>query len=58
MAAAAIMDFSNLKFLTVRQLKRIEMRRSVKFGQNRSKRSRDMAIFWFSKMAAAAIFDF
>ena len=55
---AAILDFSNFKFLTVGQLKRAEMRRSVKFGQNRSKRGRDMAIFRFSKMAAAAIFDF
>ena len=34
------------------------MRRSVKFGQNRSNRSGDMAIFEFSKMAAAAILDF
>ena len=44
---AAILDFSNFKFLTVGQLKRAEMRRSVKFGQNRSKRGRDMAIFRF-----------
>ena len=34
------------------------MRRRAKFGQNRSKRGRDMAIFRFSKMAAAAILDF
>jgi len=52
MAAAAILDFSNFKFLTVGQLKRVEMRRRVKFGQNRSKRGRDMAIFRFSKMSA------
>jgi len=58
MAAAAILDFSNFKFLTVRQLNRFEMRLHAEFGQNRSKRGRDMAIFRFSKMAAAAILDF
>jgi len=50
--AAAILHFSNFKFLTVGQLKRIEMRRRAKIGQNWSKRGRDMAIFRFSKMAA------
>ena len=45
MAAAAILDFSNFKLLTVGQLKRIEMRRRAKFGQNRSKRGGDIAIF-------------
>jgi len=58
MAAAAILDLSNFKFLTVGQLNRFEMRLRAKFGQNRSKRGRDMAIFRFSKMAAAAILDF
>jgi len=58
MAAAAILDFSNFKFLTVGQLKRFEMRLRAKFDQNRSKRGRDMAIFRFSNMAAAAILDF
>ena len=52
MAVAAMLDFSNFKFLTVGQLKRVEVRRHYKFGQNRSKRGRDMAIFRFSKMAA------
>ena len=33
-------------------------RRRAKFGRNRSKRGRDMAIFQFYKMAAAAILDF
>jgi len=47
MAAAAIMDFSNFKFLTVGQLKRAELRRRAKFGWNRSKRGWDMAIFRF-----------
>jgi len=58
MAAAAILNFSNFKFLTVGQRKRVEMRRHAKFGRNRSKRGRDMAIFRFSRMAAAAILDF
>ena len=34
------------------------MRRSVKFAQNRSNRSGDMAIFRFFKMAAAVVLDF
>ena len=58
MAAAAILDFSNFKFLTVDRLKRVEMRHHAKFGQNRSKRGGDIAIFRFFKMAAAAILDF
>ena len=52
MAAVAILDFQNFKLLTVRRLNRVEMRRRAKFGQNRSKRGGDMAIFEFSKMAA------
>ena len=47
MAAAAILDFSNFKFLTVGRLKRVELRRHVKFGRNRSNRARDVAIFRF-----------
>ena len=46
------------KFLTVRRLKRAELRRRAKFGQNWSNRVRDMAIFRFFQMAAAAILDF
>ena len=45
MAAAAILDFANFKFLTVGTLKRAELRRRAKFGRNRSKGGRDMAIF-------------
>ena len=45
MAAAAILNFSNFKFSTVGRLKRAELRRRAKFGRNRSKRGRDMAIF-------------
>jgi len=58
MAAAAILDFSNFKYLTVGTLKRAELRRRGKFCQNRSKRGGDIAIFRFFKMAAAAILDF
>ena len=47
-----------LKILTVGRLNRAELRRRTKFGRNRSKRDRDMAIFLFFKMAAAAILDF
>ena len=46
-AAAAILDFSNFKFLTVGWHKRAELRHGAKSGQNRSNRSRDMAIFRF-----------
>ena len=35
MAAAAILDFQNFKLLTVGRLKRVEVRRRAKFGQNR-----------------------
>jgi len=52
MAAAAMLDFSNFTFLMVERLKRAELRRRAKFGQNQSNRVRDMAIFRFSKMAA------
>ena len=47
MAAAAILDFSNFKFLTVGRLKRGELRRHAKFGRNRLKRPRygDFSIF-------------
>ena len=52
MAAAAILDFGNFKFLTVGTLKRVELRPRAKFCRNRSKRVWDMAIFQFLKMAA------
>ena len=38
MAAAAILDFGNFKFLTVGTLKRVELRLHAKFWLNRSKR--------------------
>ena len=36
MAAAAMLDFSNFKFLTIGRQKRAELRRRAKFGRNRS----------------------
>jgi len=57
MAAAAILDFSNFKFLTAGTVKRVELHQLAKFRQNQSNRSRYMAIFRFFKMAAAAIFN-
>jgi len=47
MAAAAILDFQNLTFLTVRRLKRVELLRRAIFGQNRSNRCGDATIFQF-----------
>jgi len=45
MAAAAVLDFQNFKLSTVRRLKRVEMRRHAKFGQNMSKCGGDMTDF-------------
>jgi len=38
MAAAAVLDFGNFKFLRVGTLKRFELRPHAKFRRNRSKR--------------------
>ena len=38
MAAAAMLDFGNFKFLTVGTLKRVELRPHAKFGRNRLNR--------------------
>jgi len=38
MAAAAILDFGNFKFLTAGTLKRVELRLRAKFCQNRLNR--------------------
>ena len=57
-AAAAILHFRNLKFLTSLTVKRVELHHSAKFRRNFSNRGRDIAIFRFLKMAAAAILDF
>ena len=53
-----ILDFWNFKFLTVGTVKKIELHHRAKFRQDQSKCGPDMAIFRFSKMAAAAILDF
>ena len=58
LAAAAILDFRNFKFLTVGTVKRDELRHLAKFRFNRPNRGRDIVIYQFFKMAAAAIFDF
>ena len=58
MAAAAILDFENFKFLTVVAVKRVELHHRAKFRPNRPNCGCDMAIFRFFKMAAAAILDF
>ena len=47
MAAAAILDFGNFKFLTVGTLKRVELRLHAKFCRNRSNLVWDMTIFRF-----------
>ena len=47
MAAAAILDFQNFKFLMVGAVKRVEMLQHAKFRQNRLNHGRDMAIFRF-----------
>ena len=58
MAAAAILDFQNWKFLTFGTVKRVELRNHAKFYRNRSNRGRDIAIFRIFKMADAAMLDF
>jgi len=50
--------FEISKVLTVVTVKSVELRHRVKFRRNRSKRGRDIAIYRFFKMAAAAILDF
>jgi len=58
LAAATVLDFNNLKFLTVRTVKNVKLHHFAKFRRNRSNRGRDMVIFHFLKTAAAAILDF
>ena len=58
MAAAAVLDFRNLTFLTVRTVKRVKQHHGAKFRRNRLNRGRDMAIFRYFKMSAAAILHF
>ena len=56
MAAAAILYFSNIKFLTVRRLRKAELRRRAKFRWSCSKRGQDMVIFRFSSLARKRLF--
>ena len=42
MAAAAMLDFKNFKFLTVEQVKKVELHQYAKFRLNRSNRGRYM----------------
>jgi len=42
MAAAAILDFQNMKFLRFGTVKRVELRNRAKFRRNRWNRGRDM----------------
>jgi len=58
MAAAAILDFRNFKFLTIERVMSVELRHDAIFRGDRSNRCRDIAIFGFFKTAAAAIMDF
>jgi len=44
MEAAAILDFWDLKFLTVDTVKRMELHRRAKFRRNRSNRGQDMLV--------------
>ena len=53
-----IMDFLKFQFLTIGTVNRVELHHRAKFRQNRSCRGRNMAIFRFLQMAAAAILDF
>ena len=59
-----MLDFKNFKFLTVEKVvkvvkaKKVEMHQCVIFRRNRFNCCRDMVIFPFFKMAAAAILDF
>ena len=47
MAAAAILDFQNFKFLTAGTVKGVELHQHAKFRENWLNRSRNMAIFRF-----------
>jgi len=58
MAAAAILDFRNLKFLTFVTVKSVELHNRAKFCRNHLNRGRDMVILRFFKMTAAVILDF
>ena len=58
MAAAAILNFKSFDILTAGTLRKAKLRHRAKFRRNQSNRSRDMAIFRFSKMAAVRYLGF
>jgi len=58
MAAAAILDIQICEMLLADGVWRAQTHNCTKFGQNRSFRCGDIAIFWIFKMAAASILDF
>jgi len=58
MAAAAMLDFQNFKFLTVGRLKRFELLRLAKFGRNQWNRCGDMTIFRFFQNGGRLPFGF
>jgi len=58
MAAAAMLDFRNYKFVTVEMVKKVEVHQYSKCRHNLLNCGRDMVIFRFFKTAAAAILDF
>jgi len=53
-----MLNFTNFKVLTVGTVKTVELSHHAKFRWNRPKRGRDIAIYRFFKMAAAAILYF
>ena len=58
MAAAAILDLWNFKFLMVWAVKRVDLHHHAKFRQNRSNRGRDMAFFIiFPRWRSSATLD-
>ena len=58
MAAAAMLDFKNSKFLTAEKVNKVEVHQCTNFRRNRLNCSQDTVIFPFFKMVAAAILDF
>jgi len=53
------LEFFKLEiFLKVGHVRRVELRHRAKFHSNRSNSCRDIAVYRFLKMAAAAILDF
>ena len=58
MAAAAMLDFWNYKFLAVGRIIIVDLRHHAKVRGDKSNRCRDISILDFLKMAAATILDF